>query len=234
MKVLTPPMRIEIVQHVDFEGPAAIAPWLEARGHHLSTTLLSAGEALPNWHDREAAIVMGGPMNVDQIEDYPWLIAEKDWLQEAIANDKKLVGICLGAQLLAQGLGATVAAGPQPEIGWFPIQFSEEARAIADLSSELTVLHWHGDQFSLPPQAIALAKSDVCPQQGFLWGDRVLGLQCHLEMTPEAIDRLIQAASADLQTSKPFVQSATEIRAEVDRCTSNHAALFSLLAYLGF
>ncbi len=226
-------MRIEIVQHVDFEGPAAIAPWLVERGHQLSTTLLSAGDPLPDWRDREAAIIMGGPMNVDENEDYPWLLTEKQWLQTAIAADKKLVGICLGAQLLAQALGATVAPGPEPEIGWFPIQFSAAAQAIAGIPAELIAFHWHGDQFSLPPAAISLAQSAVCPQQGFLWGDRILGLQCHLEMTPAAIATLTKAAAADLRPAR-FIQSSQTMLAGCDCCSSNHAVLFALLTNLGF
>nr|WP_228382976.1 type 1 glutamine amidotransferase [Synechococcus elongatus] len=231
--LLMPPMRIEIVQHIDFEGAAAIAPWLIERGHTLSTTLLTVGDPLPDWRDRDAAILMGGPMNVDQTEEYPWLLTEKQWLKTAIAANKTLVGICLGAQLLAQALGATVALGPEPEIGWFPIQFSAQAQAIAGIPPELMAFHWHGDQFSLPPAAIPLAQSAVCPQQGFLWGDRILGLQCHLEMTPDALATITQAAAADLRPA-PFIQSAVQILAGSDRCPSNHAVLFALLTHLGF
>lgn len=209
-------MRLHYLQHVPFETPAHIAHWAIARGFDWQGSHLYAGEPLPAVTEVDALVIMGGPMGVHDDPLYPWLAAEKAFLREAIASGLPILGICLGAQLLAQVLGAEVTPAPTKEIGWFPIELTAAAQAhpwFQDWPSQLTVLHWHGDMFSLPTDAILLAKSAACPQQGFLWGDRVIGLQFHLEVTPASLGELIQHCQHELVPS-PYIQSATEIQAQ--------------------
>ena len=152
-------------------------------------------------------------MNVDQEADYPWLASEKSLIRAAIEAGKYVIGVCLGAQLIAQVLGAEVRQAAHKEIGWFPIHPSADCPAVLQLPDGLRVLHWHGDTFTLPAGARPIASSAACQNQGFLYQDRVLALQCHLEMTPQALALLVAACSNELRDA-PYVQSAPGILAE--------------------
>ena len=208
-------MKIHCLMHVPFEGPAQIADWAESRGHALAFSHLFAGDALPELDAFDRLVVMGGPMGVGDEDQYPWLGAEKALIRSAIDAGRSLVGVCLGAQLIAEALGAPVTRNPHQEIGWFPIRLTEAARAhplCKDLPAEQQVLHWHGDTFALPPGALHLAESDACSQQGFLVDGRILGLQFHLEMTPTSL-RTLCSYCADELVPDTFVQSADEMLA---------------------
>lgn len=208
-------MRIHCLMHVPFEGPARIADWAESRGHPIAFSHLFAGDDLPALEAFDRLVVMGGPMGVGDEARYPWLGAEKALIRSAIEGGRSLVGVCLGAQLIAEALGARVAPNAHQEIGWFPIRFTEAARAhplCKDLPVEQQVLHWHGDTFRLPPGALQLATSEACAQQGFLVDERILGLQFHLEMTPTSL-RTLCGHCADELVPAPFVQSAEQMLA---------------------
>ena len=180
-------MRIHWLQHADFEDLGCIAPWLAAHGHALSATRLYAGERPPPSANFDALIVMGGPMNIYQHERHPWLVPEKALIKSALDGGKRVLGICLGAQLLADVLGAPVTRNADSEIGWFPVTLTPAGRRsplLADLPERFTAFHWHGDTYALPPAAEQLALSEACAQQAFaVDGGRVLGLQFHLEVT---------------------------------------------------
>jgi len=187
-------MRIHWLQHADFEDLGCIGPWLAAHGHRVAGTRLYAGERLPpDAGNLDALIVMGGPMNVYEHDRYPWLLHEKALIASALQSGRRVLGICLGAQLVADVLGGpevqAVTRNPHPEIGWFPVSLTPAGRAsglLADLPDEFTVFHWHGDTHALPPGAERLASSAACSQQAFsLDAGRVLGLQFHLEVTRE-------------------------------------------------
>jgi GMP synthase-like glutamine amidotransferase len=155
--------------------------------------------------------------DLDQADEdqYPWLGDEKRLIRAAIDGGRSLVGVCLGAQLIAEALGAQVSRNPHKEIGWFPIRLTDLARrspVCKDLPVELQVLHWHGDTFSLPSGALHLAESEACAQQGFLLDGRILGLQFHLEMTPTSLRTLCSQCAEEL-TPGPFVQSAEQMLA---------------------
>jgi GMP synthase-like glutamine amidotransferase len=208
-------MRIHCLQHVPFEGPAGIADWAEARGHELSVTRLYTGAAPPSPDAFDWLVVMGGPMGVHDEAEHPWLGAEKALLREAIASGKTIIGVCLGAQLLAEALGARVYRNAEKEIGWLPIELTGEGRAsslFGFLPGHIEVFHWHGDTFDAPPGAVHLARSQGCANQAFLWGERVLGLQFHVETTPESLRALVEHGADDIVPG-PYVQSAERMLA---------------------
>lgn len=225
-------MRIHCLQHVPFEGPAAIADWAAARGHRLAFTRLYAGQELPDNDDFDWLLVMGGPMNIYQEQQYPWLKAEKACIDRALVAGKTLLGICLGAQLLADRLGSPVYAGPEREIGWWPLQLTEagrRSRLFGDLDQPLQAYHWHGDTFDLPAGATCLASSAACAQQAFLYDQRVLGLQFHFEVTLEAVRRLIDHCGNEIGADR-YVQSAEQMLAVPATVFARlHRCLFSVL-----
>ncbi len=206
-------MRIHVLQHVPFEGPGHIAQWVADHGHSLTITRFFANENLPHPHDFDRLMIMGGPMNIYEEKRFPWLIREKVLIREAIDSGKSVVGICLGAQLLADVLGSPVYAGPEKEIGWFPITLTEAGQKsdlLRGLPNEGTVFHWHGDTFDLPPGAVPLAESPACRQQAFLYDNRILGLQFHLESTPDTVQQILAHCRHELVAGR-FIQTEAEI-----------------------
>jgi GMP synthase-like glutamine amidotransferase len=163
---------------------------------------------------------------------YPWLAVEKAFLAETVAAGKTIVGVCLGAQLLADVLGARVYRGAHKEIGWFPIVLTPEARSLdpfRSLAACQEVFHWHGDTFDLPAGAVHLASSAVCSNQAFLYGGRVLGLQFHVESTPESVRDLVTNCADELVPA-PYVQDQERILgAGEGEYRRLHAALFDIL-----
>ena len=204
-------MRLHYLQHIPIENPGVILDWAERSGYEVSATHFYRDEPLP---DDLAAIdwlvVMGGPMNIFQHRDHPWLPAEKRFIGEAIAASKTVLGICLGAQLIADVLEARVFQNPQIEIGWFPVKL--DPHALDGLPETVVPLHWHGDTFELPPGARPLGKSSACANQGFVFGDRVVGLQFHLELNSALVKTFTRIFAHELKPA-PFIQSAAEIQA---------------------
>lgn len=226
-------MRLSVLQHVPFEGPGAIADWAEARAHVLAPSRLYAGEALPDPDAFDALLVLGGPMGVHDHDAHPWLAAEQRFIADCVSRGTPLIGICLGAQLMALALGAEVRRNRHREIGWAPICLTEAGRASALFEGApdcFEVLHWHGDTFELPRGAVQLARSAGCEQQIFLHENRVLGLQCHLEATPETARALVAHSGDDLQDGGPHVQEAAAILAHNARREADlRVRLFRLL-----
>ncbi|WP_295882901.1 type 1 glutamine amidotransferase [uncultured Thiohalocapsa sp.] len=208
-------MQIHVLQHVPFEGPAGIADWAQRRGHALAVSQLYAGDALPAPGEFDRLVVMGGPMSVGDAHAYPWLADELRFIADAIASGKSVVGVCLGAQLIAAALGARVYRHAHKEIGWVPVRLAARGRALDlcdGLPAEQTVFHWHGDTFDLPAGAVHLAQSEACANQAFLVGGRVLGLQFHLESTPASVAALCEHCADEIVPGR-WVQSAAEMRA---------------------
>jgi GMP synthase-like glutamine amidotransferase len=221
-------MRIHSLEHQPGEGPAKIADWAAARGHTLNRTALYADEAPPALGAFDLLVIMGGGMNIYQHRDHPWLVTEKEFLRQAIAARKPVLGICLGAQLLADVLGGKVYQNPEKEIGWFPVTFRDRAGLFAKFPESMNVMHWHGDTFDLPPGARLVAESAGCPHQAFVWGDRVVGLQFHLEMGAVNVADLAQVSVEDLTPGR-FVQSAAQLTETPADLPAAHASLFALL-----
>jgi GMP synthase (glutamine-hydrolysing) len=226
-------MKVHYLQHVSFEGIGSIEAWLTLRGAQVSATRFYAGVQLPHLDDFDWLIVMGGPMSVNDEQHYPWLVAEKRLIREAIAEHKVVLGICLGAQLIASAMGARVYPNTEPEIGWFPIERVSAAGThpcAALLPMRCEVFHWHGETFDLPPGAVHLAQSPACTHQAFLLGQRALGLQFHLETTPASVQALIDHCGAEL-TSGRYVQSAQEMLVLAERFTYINRLMVDILGY---
>ena len=210
-------MKFAALIHAPFETPAGIASWIAARGHSLDLIPLFDGGVLPALEKFDALVVMGGPMNIYQYRDYPWLPGEARFLGQALAAGKPTLGICLGAQLLADVAGARVVQNREREIGWHPVAFTEGARKrFPFLPPALRVLHWHGDTFGLPPKAMRIAASEACGEQGFLIEEgavKALGLQFHLEIGPAEVGGLLDNCASDLAIPGRYVQSAERLLA---------------------
>lgn len=206
--------RLHVLQHVPFEGPATIAGWARERGYRISTTPLYAGAPLPPLGDVDFLVVMGGPMNVDEEDRHPWLAPEKRFIERAVGAGKTVLGVCLGAQLIAAALGAGVYRNRHREIGWFPVEL--EPPGLADLPASFEAFHWHGDTFDLPRGAVRVARSAGCENQAFVHGDRVVALQFHLEVDRSAVDALLENCREEL-ASGLYVQTAAEIRGDERR-----------------
>jgi GMP synthase-like glutamine amidotransferase len=204
-------VNVHVLQHVPFEGLGIIEPWLAARGAVTHTTRFFDSPRLPDLADLDLVIAMGGPMSVNDEADLPWLKEEKRFIAEAIDAGKAVLGICLGAQLIANSLGARVYPGPHKEIGWFDIERTSDSTELFRFPNKATVFHWHGETFDLPSGASRLARSAGCENQAFQIGPRTIGLQFHLETTPESAESLIAHCRNEL-IEGPFIQSEEELR----------------------
>ncbi len=225
-------MNVHVLQHVPFEGLGSIAPWLEARYARITMTSFYADPSLPTMSGLDLVIALGGPMSVNDEAALPWLRAEKAFLLEAIRRGVAVLGVCLGAQLIASALGARVYRNPVKEIGWFPIERTTGASDVVPLPSGHPVFHWHGETFDLPAGAVHLARTAACAHQAFQLGAKVVALQFHLETTPESARALVHHCPEDL-TSGPCVQSGTELLAvPPDVFRQIHAGMDQVLAYL--
>ncbi len=190
-------------------------PWLVERGAEISSTRFFVPHKLPSLEGIDLVIVMGGPMSVNDEADLPWLMEEKRFVRDAISSGVAVLGVCLGAQLIASVMGSRVYANPQKEIGWFEIESvlpegatRSEVFRFPDVA---TVFHWHGETFDLPPGATRLARSTACENQAFQLGRNVIGLQFHLETTPASMNAITTACRDELAPDA-FVQSEECIR----------------------
>ena len=226
--------RVHWLQHVPFEGLGTIKTWLTARGCAPAVTRFYANDPLPNINAIDWLITMGGPMGVYDEARHSWLNDEIACVREAIAAGKTVLGICLGAQLIAAALGAKVYPNTHKEIGWLPVTLTDEGRRsplLKGFPPELPVFHWHGDTFDLPPGSAHLIASAACANQAFSHGDRVIGLQFHLEVTPAGVAALIDHCGHELVPA-PFIQTAGQLRAPTNRFDPIHRRMNTLLDHL--
>jgi GMP synthase-like glutamine amidotransferase len=226
-------MNVHYFQHVPFEGLGSIEIWMKAKSAQISATKFYEDTYLPRIHEIDWLIVMGGPMSANDEQTYPWLHAEKKFIAEAIANGKIVLGVCLGAQLIASALGAKVYQNRNREIGWFPVEslVQGESTGLKNIfPAHLEVFHWHGETFDLPAPAVHLIRSKGCDNQAFCIGERVLGLQFHLEATPLIVTSLTEHCPDDLVPGR-YVQSAAEMLSVPLRFHRINAVMDALLDY---
>ncbi len=227
-------MNIHYLQHVPFEGLGSIKTWATASGHNISVTRLYKDDPFPDLDSIDWLIVMGGPMGIYENKKFPWLLKEKDYIKQAIESSKIVLGICLGAQLIADVLGARVYPNKYKEIGWFgisEIRLSGNKSTLLAIPENTEVFHWHGDTFDLPENSILLASSSVCKNQAFLYKDRVLGLQFHLETTQESAQSLIDNCGNEL-INAPYIQTASEIMNQDEKFKNINSLMNSILDHL--
>ena len=187
----------------------------------VTVTKFFENPTLPDVDDLDLLIIMGGPMSVNDERKFPWLAAEKEFIRKAIERDKAVIGICLGAQLIATAMGAAVYPNGEKEIGWFPITGtqSDKAEELFAFPQELLAFHWHGETFELPDGATRLARNDACHNQAFQLGSQAIGLQFHLETTPASARDLVHHCREELRPSR-YVQSEVEILGTDPSCYS--------------
>lgn len=229
----SPLLRAHCLQHVPFEGLAAIEVWLIAAGYDITYTRFYQDEPLPELHSIELIIVMGGPMSVSDEKHYPWLIQEKIWLKKAIESNKAILGICLGAQLIASALGANIYPNKHKEIGWFPVRAKPQSDNTSQFQfpSQFNAMHWHGETFDLPSEASHLAYSKACEHQAFQVS-RAIGLQFHIEMNSHAMQSIITHCRHEL-LPEAYVQSEDELtQTPLIYFKNAHKVLYNLLEYL--
>lgn len=227
-------LSIRCFMHVPFEGPGVIAGWIQRKKHHLAYTRFYEGDALPEMADADLLVIMGGPMNIYDFHVHPWMNDEIEWVAGFIRSGKPVLGICLGAQIIAAALGEEVLPGRRKEIGWYNLQFLPslgEFRIWESLPAPRKVLHWHGDTFSIPEGAVRIAESQAYPNQGFIFNQMVIALQFHLEVTPASVRELVEHCRDDLVPG-PSIQSEKEILAEEHVYPANQELMFRLLDYL--
>jgi GMP synthase-like glutamine amidotransferase len=225
-------MKAHVLQHVPFEGLGGIVPWLTARKAEVGCTRFFESTTLPAPLGLDLIIIMGGPMSVNDEAELPWLREEKHFIREAVQAGVPVFGVCLGAQLIASALGARVYRNAQKEIGWFPVNAEPTDVAFFHFPKLFTAFHWHGETFDLPPGAVHLARSAACTHQAFQVGRRTLGLQFHLETTPESVRALLENCRAELRPA-PYIQTEGEIlSARATIFTETNALLGQVLDYL--
>jgi GMP synthase-like glutamine amidotransferase len=224
-------MRIHYFQHVPYEGLGNIEDWIKSKKHSLTVTRFYANEALPKREEIDWLIIMGGPMGAYDDTKYHWMTEEKRFIRESISAGKKVLGICLGAQLIASALGSEIYPHIHKEIGWFPLKLTGEgieSKVLKGFPGELIAFHWHSDTFTFPKGAARLADTAACRNQAFAYKDKVVGLQFHLDVKRENIEEWVRIGANEL-IAEPFVQTAKQILAVEDRFAEIQKYMFKIL-----
>jgi GMP synthase-like glutamine amidotransferase len=197
-------MEILVFQHHPLEGLGTIKHWLESQQAAITYhKFYNEGRAIPDIDNYDALIIMGGPMSVNDEAKHPWIVDEIKTIKRAINNQKKILGICLGAQLIAKSLGAPVGPNPYKEIGLHPISSVHGSNNdIFMFPNRLNVIHWHSQTFDIPMNASHIARSEACTNQGFQMGKNIIGLQFHLELDKLSLELLVQEFNNQLIREK--------------------------------
>jgi GMP synthase-like glutamine amidotransferase len=212
---------VAVFRYSDTEGPGHFATFLDANRIAWKLVKLDEGEPVPASSAPFAGLAfMGGPMSAN--DDLPWTRPVLELMRDAVARKVPVIGHCLGGQMLAKALGAEVKANPVKEIGWNPVRVEDTPLArkwFGDDLREFTTFQWHGETFSIPPGAERILTGEHCPNQAYVADDRHLGLQCHVEMTPEMIASWLASGRREIEANlaSPAVQPAEDIRREMPR-----------------
>ncbi|RXK87088.1 type 1 glutamine amidotransferase [Filimonas effusa] len=227
-------LSIHCFQHVSFEDPGCITQWCREKGHEMTFTRFFEKDTIPSTDEYDWLVIMGGPMGVYDENRYQWLVKEKEAIKAAINAGKKVLGICLGSQLIADVLGAKVFPNREKEIGWFNISLTEQAKLHPlwqAMGESFPVFHWHGDTFDLPQQAQLLASSEACRNQAFTVNDQVIGLQFHFEVTAQSLEAMVENGKEEL-THGTYIQDAVAISNQRHLIAGNNEKMFRVLDYL--
>jgi GMP synthase (glutamine-hydrolysing) len=224
-------VRIHYLQHVPFEGLGCIESWAKTAGHRIYATRFYLNEPLPDVNDLDWLIVMGGPMNIYDDAKFSWLATEKRFLKQAVEHKKIVLGICLGAQLLADALGAKIHPNRHKEIGWYPVRKvrnDQETGVAAIFPDTIEAFHWHGDTFDIPDGADHFVQSAGCQNQGFTLGERVLALQFHLEIARSGAENLIIQCGNEIDKGR-YCQKPETMLANSGRFEKINQLMFRIL-----
>jgi len=225
-------MRILLLQHDPLDGPGALMEWTEDRGHEITFCLICLGEPLPSFESFDLLVSLGGPMGAYEEKKHPWLALEKQYLREAFAAGKKILGLCLGCQLLADALGGKAFRHTCKEFGWQPIEPLAPGLEWFGSDTVFKAFQWHGDTYTLPPGAVQLARNAAAEQQAFLLespgSGKVLGLQFHLEWT-ERMAREALAEPGVAPPPSPSVQTPKEILSDLTLFKTAKKRFFAML-----
>lgn len=231
-------MKIHSLQHLKNDTLGTIGSWVSLKGHRLTKTLLYEKPAFPEPEEFDMLLIMGGTMSVYQEKEFPWLKPEKEFVKKVIDTGKPVLGSCFGAQLIAEVLGGKVTRNRFKEIGWHRVTTVAEDNAInkekivselpSGLFPEFTAFMWHGDTFGIPEGAVRLFKSEACQNQGFVYGDNVIGLQFHPEADRQWIGNLIEDSGHELIEGK-YIQSKEQILRHEHSLEESRKIAFSLM-----
>ncbi len=223
-------MNLHYIQHVPFEGIGHIQQWADDHGIRISSTQVYKNDAYPDPDSINFLVIMGGPMAAYDEDKHPWMKEEKAFIRDCVNRKIKVIGFCLGAQLIASALGAKVYPGAEKEIGWWNISLTtagQQSPLFSGFPSNPVVYQWHGDTFDLPENAILLASSSVCKHQAFQYKN-ALALQFHLETTEESMHMLIDNCADELVEGR-YIQNREEMLANTKSLHTANRLLTNLL-----
>ncbi len=231
-------MKIHCLQHLKNETLGNIGTWVSLKGHSLTKTLLYEKAVFPEPEEFDMLLIMGGTMSVYQEEEFPWLRPEKEFVKQVIDEGKSVLGSCFGAQIIAEVLGGKVTRNRFKEIGWHRVKALAGKKPAnggcisselpSGLFPEFTAFMWHGDTFEIPAGAVRLFESEACPNQGFIYGENVLGLQFHPEADRQWIGNLIEDSGHELVEGK-YIQSKEQIFRHENFLEDSRKITFSLM-----
>ncbi len=212
-------MNALIIKHIEIEGPGLIEYCLKHEKIPYQILILKSSVCLPKPDDFTHIVFLGGPMSVYEENRYPFLRDEDLFIKEAIQRGKSILGICLGAQLIAKALGAKVLKAPVKEIGWYDVSLTRIGSIdplFSHLPKTFSVFQWHEDTFEIPHSATLIATSSLVPDQAFRYGENAYGLQFHLEVTREMITEWIKTYEEEFEGSQPLLLSKLKIIADTE------------------
>jgi GMP synthase (glutamine-hydrolysing) len=224
-------MKFTIFQHVPYESPGYILDWIKIKGHKIEEVNFYDHHGLPDIRETENLIVMGGPMNIYDDEEYSWLSDERDFIKKAVQKGIKVLGICLGAQFIADAMGAKVFKNDHTEVGWFEVEIKEQNlpdKFKGIFPESFKTFHWHSDTFTLPKGINNFISSEATANQGFFFKN-VAAFQFHMEMTADGVKDLVMQNQTIFEEDLPYVHKPGQFLNMNEKHEINRKILFRFL-----